>query len=118
MPLTDSQREHLTRRLQDERKRVQALLAQTTSELGTAEQDAAGDLSKFPTHSADEGTDTFDTELDAQQATRLTSELQQIDDALERMYREPESFGRDEESGDEIPFERLDVIPWARRTVR
>lgn len=117
MPLTDTQREHLTKRLQDERRRVQELLADQTAELGTSEQDAAGDLSKLPTHQADEGTDTFDTELDASQATRITNELREIDEALERLYREPETFGRDERTGEEIPFERLDIIPWARRTV-
>ncbi len=29
----------------------------------------------------------------------------------------PSTFGYDENSGDEIPFARLDIIPWARTTV-
>jgi RNA polymerase-binding transcription factor DksA len=33
------------------------------------------------------------------------------------MYDDPERFGRDEHDGGEIPFERLDLIPWARRRV-
>jgi RNA polymerase-binding transcription factor DksA len=36
---------------------------------------------------------------------------------LERLYEDPERFGRDERTGDEIPFERLELIPWARRRV-
>jgi DnaK suppressor protein len=117
MPLTDAQREHLGRRLREERSRVLAALAQYGAELDDAPQDAAGDLSKVPFHPADEGTDTFDRELDAQEASRLTGELQAIDDALERLYHTPDRFGRDERSDAEIPFERLDAVPWARTTV-
>jgi len=112
MPLTDTQRDHLARRLREERARVLAALAQYGAELDDAPQDAAGDLSKMPFHPADEGTDTFDRELDAQEASRLTGELHAIDDALERLYHAPERFGRDE-TGDEIPFARLDIVPWA-----
>jgi RNA polymerase-binding transcription factor DksA len=44
----------------------------------------------------------------------LTVELEEIDAALERLYHSPQDFGRDERTGHDIPFERLDVIPWAR----
>ena len=81
------------------------------------EQDAAGDLSKVPLHPADEGTDVFDRELDAAEETRLSRELAAIDAALERLYQRPEQFGRDERTHEEIPFERLDAIPWANRRV-
>ena len=117
MPLTDEQRDHIARRLQEERTRVLEALADYGAELDDAPQDAAGDLTKVPFHPADEGTDTFDRELDAQETSRLTGELQAIDDALDRLYRAPERFGRDERTGAEIPFERLDVIPWARTVV-
>jgi RNA polymerase-binding transcription factor DksA len=59
----------------------------------------------------------FDRELDAQEASRLSRELQAIDDALERLYHSPKLFGRDERNGDDIPFERLDEIPWARTRI-
>jgi RNA polymerase-binding transcription factor DksA len=117
MPLSSPQREHLAKRLREERERVLRVLGRYDEELAATEQDAAGDLSKFPFHPADEGTDAFDRELDAQEASRLTRELAEIDAALERLYGEPERFGRDERTGEEIPFERLDVIPWARERV-
>ena len=117
MPLTTKQRDHLERRLREERDRVQGLLSRYSRELGTSEQDADSDLTKIPLHPADEGTDTFDTELDAQETTRLTTELQEIDDALDRLASDPDSFGRDETTGKDIPFERLDVIPWARHGI-
>jgi DnaK suppressor protein len=113
MPLTKAQRAHLEHRLQEERERVVRALARYNSELDDTQQDAAGDLSKVPFHAADEGTDTFERELDAQEASRLTRELRAIDAALERLYQTPEKFGRDERTGAEIPFERLDIIPWA-----
>ncbi|HKW41572.1 MAG TPA: hypothetical protein VJN39_10000 [Gemmatimonadales bacterium] len=117
MPLTKSQRAHLEKRLREERDRVLRALGQYNRELGDTDQDAAGELSKFRLHMADEGTDTFDRELDAQEASRLTGELEEIDAALERLYQTPDRFGRDERTGEDIPFARLDVLPWARTRV-
>lgn len=117
MPLSDDQRNHLEKRLRAERERVLRALGIYGEELGVSEQDASGDLSKYPLHQADEGTEMFDRELDAQEASRLSSELEEIDAALERLYHAPHQFGRDERTGDEIPLERLEVVPWARTRV-
>lgn len=68
----------------------------------------------MPTHQADLGTDTMQQELDASNETRLSRELAEIGDALERLFQTPEKFGICEDTGAEIPFERLDIIPWAR----
>jgi RNA polymerase-binding transcription factor DksA len=68
----------------------------------------------MPLHMADRGTDTMQQELDASNATRVSRELAEIDAALERLYQTPEEFGRCEETGKDIPFPRLDMIPWAR----
>ena len=54
------------------------------------------------------------TELDASMATRVSRELAEIDAALDRLYRNPERFGICEDTGRDIPFERLDAVPWAR----
>jgi len=117
MSLSDDQRAHLEHRLLDERARVVTALGRLGERFAETEQDAAGDLSKMPLHPADEGTDEFDRELDAAEETRLSRELAAIDAALERLYQHPEQFGRDERTHEEIPFERLDVIPWARQRV-
>ena len=53
-------------------------------------------------------------ELDAANATRISNELAEIDAALERLYETPEKFGICEETGKDIPFRRLELIPWAR----
>ncbi len=112
--MTKEQREYLERRLLEERTRVVRALEQYHARTRESTSDQAGDLSHYPFHLADEGTDTMDEELDASEAARETRELAEIDDALRRLYSEPARFGRDEHTGGEIPFERLDIIPWAR----
>ena len=115
MPLTARQRQHLEKRLQDERARALELLNRIVVERSSAsEQEETGDLTVVPLHPADLGTDTFDQELDESNATRISRELSEIDAALERLIKTPEKFGLCEDTEGEIPFERLDIIPWAR----
>jgi DnaK suppressor protein len=115
MPLTDAQRQHLERRLLEERSRLQRDLDRSlAAQQQEDEQDQAGDLSKVPFHIADLGTDTMDTELERSNETRMSRELEEIDAALNRLYQAPERFGICEDTGRPIPFERLDIIPWAR----
>ena len=115
MSLTQEQRSHLEQRLLEERARAQRMLNRSVEEYsGESEQDRAGDLTSLPFHVADRGTDTMQTELDASMATRVSQELAEIDAALDRLYRNPERFGICEDTGRDIPFERLDLIPWAR----
>jgi len=86
MPLTNSQRQHVERRLQEERARALRALNATVAERSEEdEQDRAGDLSSWPLHQADLGTDTMQAELDASNATRVSRELAEIDAALERL---------------------------------
>jgi len=112
--MTEEQRKHLEKRLLEERSRVVGALDQYRTRKNVMSSDEAGDVSHYPFHLADEGTDTMDNELDAQEAARETRELGEIDDALRRLYHDPQKFGRDERTGEAIPFERLDMIPWAR----
>ena len=112
--LTTEQRNHLENRLQEERARTIKLLNGIVADRsGSSEQDEAGDLTTMPFHPADLGTDTMNEELDESNATRATRELNEIDAALERLYKDPARFGLCDD-GREIPFERLDIIPWAR----
>ena len=117
MPLSDSQRDHLERLLLAERERVTAALDRLGQRFAQTEQNADGDLSNVPLHFADLGTDESARQVDAQDETRIDRGLHEIDAALERLYREPASFGQDERTGEDIPFERLQVIPCARRRV-
>lgn len=112
--MTNDQRRHLEERLLDERARIVRALERYRARNTDSLQEQTGDLSVAPYHMADEGSDTMEEELDASEADRQTRELAEIDDALRRLYQSPDSFGRDERTGREIPFERLDIIPWAR----
>jgi DnaK suppressor protein len=115
MSLSASQRKHLERRLLDERSRAQRTLSRSVDEQADGnEQDRSGDLTSMPLHMADRGTDTMQQELDASNATRVSRELAEIDTALERLYQTPDKFGICEDTGKEIPFARLDIVPWAR----
>jgi RNA polymerase-binding transcription factor DksA len=118
MPLTKIELEHIATRLHEERDRIVGQLHEFTDLEASADgEDRAGDISKFPTHSADLGSDVQDEELDASIATRRSLEIAEIDAALERIRTSPATFGFDENSGEPIPYARLQIIPWARTTV-
>src|SRR3954470_6133247 len=93
MALTDKQRRHLERRLREERGQIGRILDRYQDEQSASERERSGDVSSFPTHPADEGTDTYDAEVEGSLATRATEELHEIDAALERLYRDPKRFG-------------------------
>jgi DnaK suppressor protein len=115
MSLTPQQRRIVERRLQEERERALRTLNRTVAEsAGDTEQDRSGDLTSVPFHPADLGTDTMQAELDASNATRTSREFAEIEAALERLYARPDRFGICEDTGQQIPFERLEIIPWAR----
>jgi DnaK suppressor protein len=115
MPLSDKQRRHLEGRLLEERARLSRALNRSVADRSEEdEQERDGDLTTVPFHPADRGTDTMQDELEASNATRMSGELAEIDAALERLYQTPEKFGVCEDTGGPSPFERLDVIPWAR----
>jgi DnaK suppressor protein len=115
MAFSSDQLAHLERRLHEERELLTSQLNSFTEpEAEDSTQDQAGNLSRQPFHQADLATDTQTEELEASIATRRSGEIAEIDAALARLITTPESFGLDEETGEQIPFERLDIIPWAR----
>lgn len=118
MSLTQKQLQKIEARLHEERERLAGdLHSFTETEASEDSQGQAGDASKFPTHAADLGTDVAREELEASIATRRSAEIAEIDAALDRLISSPETFGLDENSGEPIPFARLDIIPWARTSV-
>jgi DnaK suppressor protein len=112
MALTDAQRRHLEGRLKEERERALEVIRRYDE--GRSNPDDDGDLTNYPYHMADQGTDSFDQEMSTQLADRATRELEEIDAALQRFYETPDRFGVSEATGKPIPFERLDIVPWAR----
>jgi DnaK suppressor protein len=73
------------------------------------------ELSHVDQHLADAGSELFETEREAGLATQLREELAAVERAEQRL---PEGkFGLSVESGDPIPDDRLERMPWAERTV-
>lgn len=112
--LTEQQLRHLEARLLAERERALDVLRRFDESRDASLVEAAGDLSDYPFHVADHGTDSHDQEVDAVIAERVSRELEEIDEALRRLYEEPDRYGVCEDTGEPIPFERLDLVPWAR----
>jgi DnaK suppressor protein len=99
----DRARELLAR----ERQRIEDALAR----LARAPDE---ELSHLDQHPADEGTEMFEEELDEGIADRLQEELAAIERAERRL--EDGTYGLSVESGQPIPDERLEAVPWADRT--
>jgi DnaK suppressor protein len=91
-----------------ERERIERSLA----ELGPA---ADEELSHLDQHLADAGSDLFETEREAGLAAQLRDELAAVERAERRLAEG--KFGLSVESGEPIPDERLERMPWAERTV-
>jgi DnaK suppressor protein len=72
------------------------------------------ELSHLDQHPADEATEVFEQERDEGLAERLEEELDAIGRAEQRV--EEGTYGVSVESGEPIPDERLELVPWAERT--
>ena len=104
-----------------ERGRIEALLLrERTQILDNVEhfdermqdlRDRAGELSLYRFHPADVGTESHEQEQDFMLTSVEGRRLYQIDEALQRLYKTPEDFGKCEVCGREIGMERLEVIP-------
>ncbi|HSJ13967.1 MAG TPA: TraR/DksA C4-type zinc finger protein [Longimicrobiales bacterium] len=111
--MTDQQRQHLEQRLLQERDRAQRAL-ERLDEAATIATEEDGDLTTYSQHLADNGTDTMEQEKSLALLSAEGARLTAIDQALQRVYKQPETYGRCDDCGTDIPFERLDVVPWAR----
>ena len=100
---------HARELLQRERERIESSLADLqrgrTSELD--ELDTATDLQ-------DEGEVIEEEEVDQALVVQLRDQLEAVERAEKRL--EDGTFGFSVESGDPIPAERLEAVPWAERT--
>lgn len=83
--------------------------------LNRSSKDAAGDLSSYSFHMADQGTDNFDREFAASLLSGEQDVLYEIEEALRRV--DGGSYGVCEMSGQPIERERLKVLPYARYSV-
>ncbi len=113
-PMAKKQLQHFEKRLLEERKRVLKELGHYDEAFGATSQEADGDLSSYSFHMADQGTDAMEREKAFLFASQEGRFLWHIDEALRRLYRAPDSFGKCHNCGGDIAFERLDALPHAR----
>lgn len=114
MGLTKKQLEHLGKRLQEERARVMKELGYYDDAFNSTLQGADGDLSSYSFHMADQGTDAMEREKAFLFASKEGRFLWHVDQALRRLYRTPDEFGKCHQCGGEVGFDRLDALPHAR----
>ena len=111
--LTQQERDTVEKLLLRERERaLEAIGAfeQTTEE---SLEDQAGELSAYRFHMADIGSEAMEREKQFLLASQDGERLYRIDEALRRLYSDPEGFGTCERCGKPIGMDRLSVIPSA-----
>ena len=115
MKMTKEQRDQVEQRLLKERQRAVKSVRQLEETLSPQDED--GDLTNYPFHLADEGTDTMEHEQSFLLRSNEGRLLVEIDEALRTLYKTPDDFGVCMKCEQEIPIERLDVVPWTRYCV-
>jgi RNA polymerase-binding transcription factor DksA len=109
-----SQLEHVEKRLLRERERALRSLGRFQEQSSMSRDSSDADLSSYSFHMADQGTDAMEREKSFLFASKEGRYLYRIEDALRRLYNEPEKFGLCYSCKNEIPFARLDALPHAR----
>lgn len=114
MGLTKKQLKHLEQRLLDERSRALRSLGLFDRMAKSDRESGDSDLTAYTDHMADQGTEAMEREKAAVFATKEGRYLYRIEEALRRLYDDPDSFGTCHTCGTEVGFERLDALPHAR----
>ena len=115
-PLTAAQSQEFRELLLQRRRELLGSVSQMRAEaLDKNRQDAAGNLSKFPTNPADLGSDNYELEFTLSLLESERQLLHEIDDALQRINNG--LYGICEGTGEHISRTRLKFEPWTRYTV-
>lgn len=112
--MNKAERERIEERLLEERRERIEILAELDERFQERLETGDDGLSRYPLHMADEGTDTMEREKELLLAHTEGEQLLEIDEALRRLYGEPESFGVCQNCGADIGVERLEMVPWAK----
>jgi RNA polymerase-binding protein DksA len=105
---------HIEKRLQEERGRVMKELGYYGEQFKGTLQSSDGDLSAYSFHMADQGTDAMEREKQFLFASKEGRYLWHVNEALRRLYKDPDNFGKCHECGEDVGFDRLDALPHAR----
>jgi len=112
--LKKKQLAHIEKRLLKERARALRSLG-LFDEMAKADRESGdSDLAVYTDHMADQGTEAMEREKAALFATKEGRYLYRLEEALRRLYNDPDSFGACHTCGKPVGFERLDALPHAR----
>lgn len=100
----------LSKHLEAELTRLEAEVAQIDSEDRALLSEASGE-NAYRDHMADQGSATFERELDMTIEENLRNLLDSVRAAVARI--EAGTYGSCERCGDEIPSDRMDAVPTA-----
>lgn len=112
--LTKKQIEVLQQRLLRERDRALRSLGQFDEQAKQSAEQNDSDSYSYSDHMADLGTDAMEREKMLLFASKEGRYLYRLEEALRRLYKEPDSFGLCHSCGKLIDFERLEALPHAR----
>lgn len=112
--LNKKQIDHLLQRLLRERERALRSLGQYDELAKESAEQNDSDSYSYSDHMADLGTDAMEREKMMLFASKEGRYLYRIEEALRRLYKEPERFGFCHSCGELIEYDRLDALPHAR----
>jgi DnaK suppressor protein len=101
-----------TKRLEEERIRLQGIREGIQREQDEAISEAGGELSSFDQHPGDSGTETFEMEKNVSLLEQVDDELLEVEAAVQRLERG--TYGSCQVCGRPIGDERLEAMPATR----
>lgn len=116
--LNDSQIDTLKKLLLEQKSELEQHFdnsEDTTEGFETSLRDSTGELSSVDNHPADLGTEEFERSRDMAIDSDLSDRLDEVNAALQRI--EEGNYGIDVKTGKEIPFERLEAVPYTAYNV-
>jgi RNA polymerase-binding transcription factor DksA len=116
--LQEDQRRQIEQLLLREREQVVEAIGRF-DELSEELRSRISELSGgYDNHPADIGSETYEQEQQFLLASVEGRRLYALDEALDRLYKTPEEFGRCEVDGEEIELDRLMIVPETRLCAR
>lgn len=110
--LTNDQLNGLKQTLIDEKEMLNTQIEGNHEDgyLDGSQREATGELSSYDNHPADSGTELFERSKNLAMDEHHEGQIDKIDSALKAI--EEGTYGKCAECGKEIPFERLEAVPY------
>ncbi|ESU31005.1 hypothetical protein G3A_18995 [Bacillus sp. 17376] len=110
--LTNDQLAQLKQTLIDEKETLNSQIDSNNEDgyLDGSQREATGELSSYDNHPADSGTELFERSKTLAMDEHHEDQIEKVDNALKAI--EDGSYGKCAECGKEIPYERLEAVPY------